>query len=191
MTKPVPIRARAPERSTVVRDAEVLARVAEGDVAALGALYDRYARSVFKFAHHAAPHDDAEDIVQTTFLRVLRIAGTFHPSAESARPWLFAIAARVIQGRRRSLMRLGNAMRGLRRVARGELTSHDEERTDLERGTSRLSEQKRVVFLLSQLEGFTAEQIASMLDIPVGTVWTRLHHARRELRAFLESEEGP
>jgi RNA polymerase sigma-70 factor (ECF subfamily) len=182
---------RTVERGSVVRDAEILARVAEGDVAALGVLYDRYARSILKFARHAAPRDDAEDIVQATFLRVLRIAGTFRPDSESARPWLFAIAARVIQGRRRSLVRLGNAMRGLRQLARGELSSHDEQRTDLERATARLSEQKRVVFLLSQLEGFTAEQIATMLDVPVGTVWTRIHHARRELRAFLETEDAP
>jgi len=38
------------------------------------------------------------------------------------------------------------------------------------------------VLLLAEVEGFSCPEIAEMLDIPVGTVWTRLHHARRELR---------
>jgi RNA polymerase sigma-70 factor (ECF subfamily) len=61
-----------------------------------------------------------------------------------------------------------------------------ESRRDVEKAVATLTEAKRVVLLLADLEGFTCEEIAAMLGIPVGTVWTRLHHARRELRAFYE-----
>ena len=45
---------------------------------------------------------------------------------------------------------------------------------------------KRTVLVLAEVEGFSCEELATMLSIPIGTVWTRLHHARRELRRFYE-----
>src|SRR5262249_26144698 len=75
-------------------DAVLMSRIAAGDVTALGVLYDRYAAQLVRFATRAAGPDEAEDIVHTTFLRVLRRASSFDPSAVSARPWLFAITAR-------------------------------------------------------------------------------------------------
>ena len=63
-------------------------------------------------------------------------------------------------------------------------TPSDAHRWDLERGLGELSDAKRVVLILAEVEGYTCEEIAGMLRVPVGTVWTRLHHARKELRAF-------
>ena len=59
------------------------------------------------------------------------------------------------------------------------------EKTDIERAIAALSPQKREVLLLVEVEELTCEEAASALGIPVGTVWTRLHHARRELRLLL------
>ena len=64
-----------------------------------------------------------------------------------------------------------------------------EARRDLQKGLLRLTETTRVVLLLAEVEGFTCDEIATLLDVPVGTVWTRLHHARREMRAFYEESE--
>ncbi len=49
----------------------------------------------------------------------------------------------------------------------------------------RLSEEKRLVFLLIEREGLSGEEVAQALDIPVNTVWTRIHHARNDLRKAL------
>ena len=168
-----------------VTDAALLARVAEGDVAALGELYDRYAQQLVCFVRRVEPND-AQDVVQTVFLRVLRIAGTFRADAPSARPWLFAIAARVLQERSRALRRWGSAL--LRFASEAERSQPDRAdlRSDVARGLSQLSLAKRSVLILAEVEGFGCEEIAQMLSIPVGTVWTRLHHARRELRRFHE-----
>ena len=62
-------------------------------------------------------------------------------------------------------------------------------RRDLEAGLAQLSSAKRSVLVLAEVEGFSCEEIAGMLEIPVGTVWTRLHHARRELRRHQEDDE--
>ena len=63
--------------------------------------------------------------------------------------------------------------------------STTEEVAAFERALAHLSEDKRVVFLLSEAEGLSGEDIASALGIPIATVWTRLHYARAALRAEL------
>jgi len=127
---------------------------------------------------------DAEDIVQATFERVVKIAGSYDGRSSNARAWLFGIAVRILRERRRSFARLARALLHLEREPK--TVSAEEGRGDLQRGLASLREPKRIVVLLAEVEGFTCEEIATMLGIPIGTVWTRLHHARRELRAFYE-----
>jgi len=69
-----------------------------------------------------------------------------------------------------------------------ELSARDEV-SRLSRALELLSEPKRVVLLLAEGEGMSSDGIAQALQIPVGTVWTRLHHARRDLRQLLNPEE--
>jgi RNA polymerase sigma-70 factor (ECF subfamily) len=61
-----------------------------------------------------------------------------------------------------------------------------EARDDLARALEQLSTAKRTVLLMAEVEGMTCAEIADALGIPIGTVWTRLHHARREVLAMLE-----
>jgi RNA polymerase sigma-70 factor (ECF subfamily) len=61
-------------------------------------------------------------------------------------------------------------------------------RSEVERALVRISEPKRITFLMAEAEGMTCPEIAEALQIPVGTVWTRLHAARRELRKALEGD---
>jgi RNA polymerase sigma factor (sigma-70 family) len=170
-------------RAEISSDASILGRVAAGDVAALGTLYDRYAPALLGFARRIDAND-AEDVVQTVFLRVMRIAPSFRQEAASARPWLFAITTRVLQERTRALRRWGAAMLRLGNEATRHHSSALDLRRDLERGLQQLSVAKRTVLVLAEVEGFACEEIARMLSIPVGTVWTRLHHARREMRQY-------
>ncbi|MEP6651992.1 MAG: RNA polymerase sigma factor [Myxococcales bacterium] len=179
----------SPSRSHDVQDtrsdSDALMRVATGDVAAIATLYDRHAAALLQFASRLAGRGDAEDLVHTVFMRVARRAATYDGRAASARAWLFGIAMRVIQERRRSLAR---SFRAMSRFSSGEVPGHASalgERWDIERALGALSEVQRTVLLLSDVEGFGGEEIAGMLEIPVGTVWTRLHHARRKLRTLL------
>lgn len=183
------LRLHAVETQERSPDAELLARVAKGDLSALGTLYDSFAPSVLRFADRVGGHHDAEDIVQTVFVRVVHAAGSFDPRASSARPWLFGIATRVVLERRRSLRRFVEAVRTL--AAHDVRTTENpaEARTDIQRALTRLTPAKRAVLVLAEAEGFTCDEIAAMLELPVGTVWTRLHHARRELRRFHERQK--
>jgi RNA polymerase sigma-70 factor (ECF subfamily) len=116
---------------------------------------------------------------------------------QSCRPWLVGIAARLLHRRKRGLSRWARALREftVREGERytdphGQLTSREEVHR-LSEALQMLSEPKRVVLLLAESEGLSSEEIARALDVPVGTVWTRLHHARRDLRRLLDREEQP
>jgi RNA polymerase sigma-70 factor (ECF subfamily) len=191
MSARVPLLHLVPAPSPEPPDTIALRRVARGDLSGLGELYDRYAVHLLRFTARVAPKQDAEDLVQATFMKVVRSAATYDGRADSARSWLFGIAARLVQERHRAWVRLTRALTHVARigdVSRTLAVLVDSPRTDLERGLSALSDAKRVVIVLAEIEGYTCDEIAEMLEIPVGTVWTRLHHARKELRSFYTSE---
>lgn len=167
-------------------DTVALHRLAKGDVSALGEVYDRHAAALLRFASRASSPNDAEDLVQATFVTVIKIAGSYDGRADSARAWLHGITARLIQERRRSVVRFARALLRLGSEPAPVVDRGDACQSDLERGLRKLSDAKRVVLVLAEVEGYTCEEIASMLEVPIGTVWTRLHHARKELRAFYE-----
>jgi RNA polymerase sigma-70 factor (ECF subfamily) len=171
-------------------DAGILANIANGDVSALGVLYDRYGIALLRFARRVAGTQDATDILHTAFLRVITLARTYDGAVLSARPWLYGIVARVAREHRRSVRRWAGAMLRLSAQPRESASSIPESRRDLDACLAKLSLAKRTVLILSEVEGFTGEEIASMLEVPVGTVWTRLHHARRELRRVYTGDDA-
>jgi RNA polymerase sigma factor (sigma-70 family) len=171
----------------VVSDAVVLACISQGQTEAVRELYDRYAPMLLSFARRIDPQE-AEDIVQTVFLRTLHLAAKFDARTPSARAWLYAITARVAMERRRSMRRLHMALTRLATQALPSAEPVIDVRRDLRAGLARLSTAKRTVLVLAEVEGFSCEEIAAMLDVPIGTVWTRLHHARRELRSYQDGE---
>jgi RNA polymerase sigma factor (sigma-70 family) len=169
-------------------DAQALADIASGKVGALAMIYARHQRSIYRFALQATSHpQDAEDISHATFMTAAKAAGSFD-GRPSCRPWLLGIAARLLARRRRSLGRCARAIREFAVLhdnsaidPHRELVSRDE-LTAVCRAVKHLSEPKRIVLLLAEVEQLTCDEIASILGIPVGTVWTRLHHARQDLR---------
>jgi RNA polymerase sigma-70 factor (ECF subfamily) len=189
-----PARSKAGAREAL-DDVALLARVSQGDVGALGEIYDRHGAALLAFLRRMSRPgdvDDAEDLLQATFVVAMRRASSFDPSkattATTARPWLYGIALRVARDRRRSLKRFAAALVAMA-TSRGDEATDPRERTDVARALARLSEPKRVTLLLAEVEGFTGDEIAAMLGVSVGAIWTRLHHARREMRAFLEQSE--
>ncbi len=189
---------RSPVQSVEVNetqaDREAMRALARGDVSALGELYDRHQAGVRRFVERAASGNaDVDDLVHATFLALHRSAASFDAS-RSVYAWLIGIAARLVHGQRSKGARWARLLRGFRPVRPA--SSADPERVlearqelgRLERALVALSEAKRVVLIMHEIEGLSGEEIATSLEIPVGTVWTRLHHARRELMAVLEEE---
>lgn len=176
-------------------DPELVARIRGGDVSAVGVLYDRYGQDVRRVLGRlgVAPAD-IDDIVQDTFVELVRCAKNYDGRA-NAKPWLIGLAINWVRRRRRSVqVLLKNLAAWGREPAPAtptpeETTSSADAAARARRALDALSEKKREAFVLVVMEGLSGEQVATMLDVPVATVWTRLHHARRELREALQSEE--
>jgi RNA polymerase sigma-70 factor (ECF subfamily) len=186
---------KAHELARASEDAQALARLASGDMEALGELYDRHHAAVRGFLTRAlGDADEAEDLVHATFLALPKAASSFDPT-RPCRAWLFGIAVRMMRRQRAAGARWTRVLTKFREVLSP--SSEDPERIvsarhDLNRvedALSGMSEAKRVVLIMAEVEGMSCEEIAGVLDIPVGTVWTRLHHARRGLTAAVATKE--
>jgi RNA polymerase sigma-70 factor (ECF subfamily) len=186
---------------TSLDDAALLRAVHEGDLGALGEVYDRHAKHVWHAVRRTLGHGaDVEDVVHATFLRLPELAASFD-GRPSCRAWLCGIAIRLALRHKRGV---GRFQRMLRAFAEG-LTGHaarsagdperqasdGEELAAFEAALALLSEKKRAVLVLVELEGVTAEEAARLLGIPAATARTRLFHARAELReAMGRGREG-
>ncbi|MEI9941098.1 MAG: RNA polymerase sigma factor [Pseudomonadota bacterium] len=178
-------------------DRAALAALSQGQIGALGLLYDRYSEAVYDFVRRASNDpNDVDDIVQATFLNAAKTVAS-HDGKQPCRTWLVGIAGRILYRRRRGLSRWTRVLRELALHGADsfadphqELSARDEVQR-LSWALAQLSEPKRVVLLLAEAEEQSSEQIARALHVPVGTVWTRLHHARRELRRLLDRQGEP
>jgi RNA polymerase sigma-70 factor (ECF subfamily) len=180
--------ARAPQGDD---DAALFMRLVGGDLGALGEIYDRHRAAVRAFVLRAiGDRDDADDVLQNTFLTAARIADRYDGRA-SCRPWLIGIAARLVQRRAQTFARVGRYLARFTATQRGERDPRPalEARSALDAvgaALAKMNAAKRIVLLMIEVEGMSGPEVAAALAIPIGTVWTRLHHARRELAAALE-----
>jgi RNA polymerase sigma-70 factor (ECF subfamily) len=187
------MRAGAPRLLSAASDAQLIAAVAAADLDALGQLFERHEPALRRYLGRlGASATDADDLVQATFIEVLRAAKRFDPQ-QAAAPWLFGIATMMARRQRRSLMRSARRFAEWTQLTRREapptpaaIAEGDALERRFAAALARLSPKKREVFSLVTLEGFSGEAAAAALGVPINTIWTRLHHARVELRKALE-----
>jgi RNA polymerase sigma-70 factor, ECF subfamily len=179
-------------RPAETTDASLLVDIADGHLGALGELYDRYARDVWRAVRRSLPESaDVDDVVHATFLNLPRIAGSYDGRA-SCRNWLCGIGVRLAMRHRRGAGRFRRMLGSFAQTLVGRKARDPERRASdnqelavLERALAALTEKKRGVFVLVELEGLSAEEAAKALGIPAATARTRLFHARRELQEAL------
>lgn len=183
-------------------DCTLIARCLQGQVEAFGELVRRYQdrlyNAVYRFLGNA---DDARDVVQEAFLSAFRALRKFRGGSQFF-TWLYRIALNhAVDWKRR-----GKTLRALSEAGQDHahyepvdpslLASPDwylqraEEDERLHQALAKLSNEYRLVLILRDIEELSYEQIAEILDIPIGTVRSRLHRARLELRRLLEEMEN-
>jgi RNA polymerase sigma-70 factor (ECF subfamily) len=130
----------------------------------------------------------AEDAVQETYLRAWRSFRTYQPET-NCRAWLFRILLNVLKKaagkKRHDPLAEAEDVEGSSKVVPLFPKAEDGNRQDILAAVNRLSPEFRDVLWLVIVEGFAYKEAAQMLDIPIGTVMSRLYRARRELRRFL------
>jgi RNA polymerase sigma-70 factor (ECF subfamily) len=181
------------ERAPAASDAELMRQLAAGQLGALGALYDRYQAAVRSFIARATRDaHDVDDLLHATFLSAAKCAQRYDGRA-CCRPWLIGIAAQLLRRRRRAVGRFVAVLSALKGSLQAESDPRPalQARSDVERALARISEAKRITLLMAEVEGLSCDEIAQALEIPIGTVWTRLHAARRELQRAIGAGAEP
>ena len=174
-------------------DPEFLRRLRAGEVRAFEEMVTAYQHRVFGVAVRMLGNAaEAEEMAQEVFLRAHRALGDFRGEAKLS-TWLYTIASRLC------LTRLGSTERSLIRQGEESLLrlpqatggpdaalEQSELETALHRAIAELPDDRRMVVVLRDLEGLSYEEIAAALDLELGTVRSRLHRARMDLKDKLE-----
>lgn len=165
-------------------DLELVRRIARGDGAAYRVLVDREARYLYGIAHALAGNAaDAEDLVQETFAGLMN--SRFRGEA-TLRTWLVRILVRRAGMLRRSRWRRPEQAAKWDGTSDWEPQARDgsdcDARLDLTTMLRALSPDHRAVIVLRELQGMSYAEMAEVLGVPRGTVESRLHRAREELR---------
>ncbi|MFI2713853.1 RNA polymerase sigma factor [Micromonospora sp. NPDC018662] len=182
----------AVEEST---DAEVV-RDSLTEPARFGLLYERHAKVLHIYAYRRLGREAAEDVVAETFMKAFRARRTYDLSRQDARPWFFAIAIREIarhhrieQARYRVLLRSADDQREECHADRvADAASAQIWRRPLIEALMRLTRRERDVLLMVAWADLTYEEIARALEIPLGTVRSRLNRARQKIRKYLPDD---
>jgi RNA polymerase sigma-70 factor, ECF subfamily len=182
-------------------DAQLIAQALTGQTSAFGQLVQKYQDRLYNTVVHVVGNaEDAKDAVQETFVQAFLKLESFH-GASAFYTWLYRIAFNVAVTHRRKR----GAMRSAEQTAladghlrgsveapgeRGDGPSERMEREErcqqVRDAISQLPEEHRVVLVLREMDGCCYETIAEILDLPVGTVRSRLHRARMQLRKQLK-----
>jgi RNA polymerase sigma-70 factor (ECF subfamily) len=169
-------------------DSELLRRFANGDVDAFEALFRRFQHEVYRWAVRIVRDSGtAEDVVVEAFWRAYRARARFDPTRGFG-GWMRRIATNVARDHLK-------AARNLARGRSSDAVEHAEAQADSDPDVSeavngalrRLSPKLQVVAVLALVEGLPHVEIADALDVPIGTVKSRLYRAIRALRKELAS----
>jgi RNA polymerase sigma-70 factor (ECF subfamily) len=173
---------------------QLIRRIASGDREALTELYARYQRTLFHYLLQLTPdYGLAEELLQDTLVAVWKSAGSFE-GRSSVQTWLIGIARRQAHNtlRQRKLpLADEREMHGLPAIgAEPEaFTLASVARDELAALFHRLAPQQREVLVLIFVQELSYQETATILEVPVGTVKSRLNSARRALRALLDARE--
>jgi len=185
--------------SGALEDAALLARVGDGDEAAIEGLYQRYGGACFALARRILGDAQlAEDVVQQVFLALWKGAG-YDPARGAVSTWLLSMTHHKAvdsvrrEGARRRRMAGEQAMLELEAAGPGpDEVAWSRLRAELTRDALRqLPAEQREVLLLAYYGGYTQREIADMTGLPLGTVKSRTLTAMRRLRERLSGAAGP
>jgi RNA polymerase sigma-70 factor, ECF subfamily len=166
-------------------DDELLRAVAQGDRAALEALYRRHAPWLLaRLRRRCADPGLVEEVVQDTFVAVWRGSGRYRGTGEVP-AWIWGIGIRRLIDRLRKASPVPRAADDALVVSAEDEVLLGVEHGDLGAALGRLSPELRSVVQATVLDGLTTKEAATLLGIPQGTVKTRAARARRELREAL------
>ena len=172
-----------------VTDRDLVLQLQGGNLEALGALYDRHRRMVYRTALVITGDTDAaSDLLQDVFLRLHRFADNID-SRRPLEPWLYRMTINLTYDWVKRMNRWPRPLEDLADWLAGavennpyEITEKNDEWQQVQLAVSALPLPQRVVVVLYYLNDLSLQEIAEILSVPVGTVKSRLHYGRHALK---------
>ncbi|GAA3005089.1 RNA polymerase sigma factor [Streptomyces fulvorobeus] len=176
------------------------ARIRAGDPQAFAELFDEYAKTIYNHAYRlTADWSAAEDIVSATFMEAWRGHQRLDAEGGSVRPWLLGIATNLVRAQSRGSRRYRAAATATAAAAGAaavadhadEVAGRLDDRRHLAataRALAGLRRTEREVLSLCLWQGLDYATAARLLDVPVGTVRSRLSRARKKLRKLADAQ---
>lgn len=190
-----PVMETVPSPRTDLNDGEVVERVRRGDTDLFEVLMRRYNQRLFRAVRSIVRDDsEAEDVVQEAYVKAFMHLHQFQGRAAFA-TWLTRIAVHEAFRRQRQRRRfttleaVGDRLESPKPTPESRV-SDAELRGLLEASVDSLPQDFRSVFVLRDVEGLSTAETAAALEIPAGTVKTRLHRARREMQRYVGRAVG-
>ncbi|MDF5706575.1 MAG: sigma-70 family RNA polymerase sigma factor [Nostoc sp. S4] len=172
-------------------DSYLVQRCLGGDTQSYGQLYCRHQQRVRSILYQLCEPSCLDDLVQEVFLRAWKGLPKFRQTAKFS-TWLYRIAWNLAADERQATVQRRTQLQSL-----GKKTSTQQEAPDIinlhyqdlvQRGLANLSFDHRTIIVLHDLEEVPQKEIAEILAIPIGTVKSRLFHARAAMRQFLQQQ---
>jgi RNA polymerase sigma-70 factor (ECF subfamily) len=181
-----------PQHDPSLSDGELIERLRQDDLDALGGLFERYRDRVFRTALVIVRDPAvAEDILQDCFLKVYINAQRIDTNRPLV-PWLYRVTVNLSytwlsrgKNHRTPLDNVVDLLVSPMKQAPDRLTEQTELRQNVRKAIHDLNIDQRVVVVLYYLNGLNLQDIAEILDLPIGTVKSRLYYARENLRGKL------
>jgi RNA polymerase sigma-70 factor (ECF subfamily) len=183
-------------------DNRLIAECLRGDTAAFGVLVRRYQDRLFNSIYRmVANAEDAQDVVQEAFLSAYQSLEGFKGDSLFF-TWLYRIAVNMaisLKRKQRATLRMDAGPHegpvepaDPSDVSRpGHALEKAEQEQRIQRALARLSPEHRAVLVMKDMEGQKYEDMAAILQVPIGTIRSRLHRARLELREILDQKDAP
>jgi RNA polymerase sigma-70 factor (ECF subfamily) len=182
-------------------DHRLIAECLQGDTAAFGVLVRRYQERLYNTVYRLVGNaEDSYDVVQESFLSAYQSLDSFKGDSLFF-TWLYRIAVNTaisLKRKQRAVVSIDagrNGEQGIEPPDPSELSrpGHAMEQAEqgrrIQEALARLSPEHRAVLVMKDMEGQKYEIMAEVLEVPIGTIRSRLHRARLELRELLEKDE--
>jgi RNA polymerase sigma-70 factor (ECF subfamily) len=173
-------------------DEQLILQLQSGELSALGLLYDRHRQMVYRTALGITNDPEvASDLLQDVFLRIHRFSHRID-SSRPIEPWLYRVTTNLAYSWMKRRNRLMSCLKEMaewlsreRKPTPHHIAERGEEWRWVQQAVASLPLAQRVVVVHYYINDLSLQEIASILDIPVGTVKSRLHYGRRALKKQL------
>ncbi|HEY9738785.1 MAG TPA: sigma-70 family RNA polymerase sigma factor [Trichocoleus sp.] len=191
MINGIPEASATPEDADTLSDRELISHCLMGRSQLYRVLYRRHQTKVRSTLYQLCGEDALDDLVQEVFIKAWRGLPQFRQQAQFS-TWLYRIVWNVASDHRQRQAKQRVRLEALQQTAEPNFRSADVMHLHyqdlVQRGLQSLSLEHQAVLVLHDLEHLPQKEIAAVLSIPVGTVKSRLFHARTAMRQFLEQQ---